>query len=100
MTALEKKYESKSGGVNYVEFSDELESVFTVKGLVKNPTCEITEFIPGEVDPTLNILSPKDQKIYQKIMDRMVEIVRKHVIDPLTYLEDYDFINEGKNSII
>ena len=29
------------------------------------------------------------------LMDRMVEIVRKHVIDPLTYLEDYDFINEG-----
>ena len=95
MIALEKKYETNAEEVNYVEFSDEIESVFTVKGLVKNPTCEVKEFITGEVDPSLNILSAKDQKVYQKIMDRMVEIVRKHVIDPLTYLEDYDFINEG-----
>lgn len=93
MAALERKYESNSGGVNYVEFSDELESVFTAKGLVKNPTHEVKEFITD--DPTLNILSAKDQKVYQKIIDRMVDFVRKHVIDPLTYLEDYDFFSEG-----
>ncbi len=90
---MENKYATSSGGVNYVEFSDELESVFTAKGLVKNPTYEVKEFVTD--DPTLNILSAKDQKVYQKIIDRMVELVRVHVIDPLTYLEDYDFFSEG-----
>ena len=98
LSALEKTYQSREDArmVDYVAFSDEIESVFTIKGLEKNPTIELKEFVPGEVDPTLNILSAKDQKVYQKILDRMVEKVRQRRIDPLTYLEDYDFIKEGK----
>jgi hypothetical protein len=98
---LENAYQSHDDAnmVNYVNFSDEVESVFTQKGLEKNPTAEINQFIPADFDPQVNELSAKDQLIYEKIITRMVEKVRQRRIDPLTYLEDYDFIKEGKFKI-
>jgi Ca2+-binding EF-hand superfamily protein len=97
LSALARTYQSKKDPrmVDYVAFSDEIESVFTVKGLQTNPTYEMTEYIPDDMDPTLNILSAKDQAAYQQIIDGMVEKVRQRRIDPLTYLEDFDFIKEG-----
>ena len=97
LVVLEQAYQSKDDHrmVNYVSFSDEMESVFTKKGLEKNPTMQVEEFIPSDADPQLNDLSARDQIIYEKIINRMVEKVRERRIDPLTYLEDYDFIKEG-----
>lgn len=98
LSALARTYQSKKDPrmVDFVAFSDEIESVFTVKGLQTNPTYEMTEYIPDDMDPTLNILSAKDQAAYQQIIDGMVEKVRQRRIDPLTYLEDFDFIKEGE----
>jgi hypothetical protein len=97
LRALERAFQTKQDPrfVDYVAFSDELESVFTIKGLEKNPTLTPHSFVPNEVDPSLNILSPKEQVVYEKVIDRMVDIVRQRRVDPLTYLEDYDFIKEG-----
>ena len=59
--------------VNYMQFSDEVESIFTHKNLEKTPMAEVQQFVrPIEVD--LNILSPE---ILQKTMHQLAERVRR-----------------------
>ena len=52
--------------VNYMRFSDEVESIFTHKNLEKTPTAEVQQFVPS-VEVDLNILSPEEEQILQKL---------------------------------
>ena len=61
--------------MNYMQFSDEVESIFTHKNLEKTPTAEVQQFIPP-VEVDLNILSPEEEQILQKTMHRLAERVR------------------------
>ncbi|KAI8608640.1 hypothetical protein BC830DRAFT_1162449 [Chytriomyces sp. MP71] len=86
------------GMVNYVHFSDSVESVFTFKGLINAPTMEPIPFIGyenGSVDPSLNRLTESEQKILEGTIARLREKVRERRIDILSYLEDFDFVKEG-----
>ncbi|KAJ3075759.1 hypothetical protein HDU98_006997 [Podochytrium sp. JEL0797] len=82
------------GMVNYVQFSDAVESVFTFKGLINAPTAEPVPFT-GSIDPSLNALTESEQKILDGVVGRLREKVRQCRIDVLSYLEDYDFVQEG-----
>jgi hypothetical protein len=94
---LETLYGADSNMVNYVEFSDAVNSVFTVKDLERNPTIEPETFCGYEngADPTLNILTVEEEKILESAVTRLKEKVRQRRIDVLTYLEDFDFAHEG-----
>ena len=61
--------------VDYMRFSDEVESIFTHKNLEKTPTAEVQQFVPP-VEVDLNILSPEEEQILQKTMHRLAERVR------------------------
>ena len=57
-----------------MQFSDEVESIFTHKNLEKTPTAEVQQFVPS-VEVDLNILSPEEEQILQKTMHRLAERV-------------------------
>ena len=61
--------------VNYMQFSDEVESIFTHKNLEKTPIAGVQQFIPP-VKIDLNILSPEEEQILQKTTHRLAERVR------------------------
>ncbi|KAI8927203.1 hypothetical protein BC831DRAFT_187984 [Entophlyctis helioformis] len=85
--------------VNYVKFSDDVESVFTKKGLVKSPMSEPEPFNVysngWEADPSVNVLSPDERVILDKVLARLQQRVSERRIDVLSYMEDYDFVQEG-----
>ena len=58
-----------------MQFSDEVEFIFTHKNLEKTPTAEVQQFVPP-VEVDLNILSPEEEQILQKTMHRLAERVR------------------------
>jgi hypothetical protein len=61
--------------VDYMAFSDEVESIFTTKHLEKTPTAQVVQFKPNsEVD--CNSLSPEEEQILQKTLHRLAERVR------------------------
>ena len=60
--------------VNYMCFSDEVESIFTRKDLEKTPTAPVEQFVPP-VQVDLNVLSPEVEQILQKTMHRLAERV-------------------------
>jgi hypothetical protein len=98
---LEIKFrnEKDSSQVDYIKFSDEVESVFTKKGLVKAPTEEPERFEVysngWEADPSVNVLTEEENDILVKVMDRLHDKVKNRRIDALSYMEDYDFVQEG-----
>ncbi|KAJ3031489.1 UNVERIFIED_CONTAM: hypothetical protein HDU68_003429 [Siphonaria sp. JEL0065] len=100
LETLEALYQNNydPGMVNYVQFSDAVESVFTFKGLINAPTMEPTPFTGGEngsIDPSLSALTESEQKILDGVVVRLCEKVRQRRIDVLSYLEDFDFVKEG-----
>ena len=83
--------------VDYIAFSDAIESVFTMKGLERSPQSEpgIFQGYENGADPTLNVLDENEEKIFQQTIKRLHAKVLERRIDPLSYLEDYDFVREG-----
>ena len=61
--------------VDYMRFSDEIESIFTCKDLEKTPTAEVVQFVPP-VDVNMYVLSPEEEQTLQKTMHRLAERVR------------------------
>ncbi|KAJ1543221.1 hypothetical protein HK405_009429 [Cladochytrium tenue] len=83
--------------VNYVAFSDAVESVFTVKGLEMMPLTQ-----PESVDAVLErrlspcpALDEREETLLRRVLARLLEKVSQRRIDPLQYLEDFDFVREG-----
>jgi Ca2+-binding EF-hand superfamily protein len=96
---LESKYAGPNGTVRYVDFSDDVESVFTKKGLEKNPT-DVPEIFDvysngWETDTFINNVSSEDEIILKEVMKRFHERVLQRKVDALSYMEDYDFVKEG-----
>ena len=61
-------------GVDYMTFSDEIESVFTTKGLEKNPTAELELFIPLAQGKPISLIA-EDEQIADKAMHKLAEKV-------------------------
>ncbi|XP_071953709.1 uncharacterized protein [Antedon mediterranea] len=80
--------------VQYLLFSDEIESIFTLKNLEKAPEVTPTQFIPPvEVDQ--NILSPEAEAMLMRTMRRLAEKVRQRRIQLFPLFEDYDRVHNG-----
>ncbi|KAJ3272592.1 hypothetical protein HDV01_005435 [Terramyces sp. JEL0728] len=98
---LEDHYSDGTGNVDYIKFSDKVESVFTKKGLEKDPTNqpEIFDIYSNgwETDTDANILTAEDEVVLKAVMKRLHDRARQRRIDALAYMEDYDFVKEVLN---
>ena len=65
--------------MEYMRFSDEIESVFTRKDLEKTPTAEVVQFVPP-VGVNMYVLSPEEEQTLQKTMHRLAERVLGTII--------------------
>jgi hypothetical protein len=96
---LAAKFAGPDDTVRYVEFVDSVECVFTKKGLESSPTDVFDVFDVysngWETDSFINILDPADKPVLEKVMKRIQEKVKERRIEALSYMEDYDFVNEG-----
>ena len=64
--------------VNYAAFSNEIESIFTTKGLEKTPTADVDVFVPpGEVG--VSPLSPEEGEIFHRVMQKLADKVSSTV---------------------
>ena len=60
--------------MEYLAFSDEIESVFTTKGLEKYPTAEVQVFVPP-VEVGLQPFNTEESELFEKAMHRLAEAV-------------------------
>ncbi|XP_013383058.1 uncharacterized protein LOC106153608 [Lingula anatina] len=93
---LEDKYKSfqQPEYVEYLKFSDEMESVFTTKELEKAPMLDVEQFKPP-VEWEQNQLLPEAEEMAKRCMDRLAEKVRKHRMQLFPLFEDYDRVHNG-----
>ena len=56
--------------MDYMRFSDDVESIFTHKDLEKTPTAEVQQFVPP-MEVGMDVLSPEEEQILQKTMHRL-----------------------------
>ncbi|XP_071105662.1 EF-hand calcium-binding domain-containing protein 6-like [Haliotis cracherodii] len=96
VSLLEDKYESRRDPdyIDYLAFSDELESIFTVKDLEKAPLQETVQFQPP-VEWELNVLPADSEAKFQACMAKIAEKVRKHRMQLFPLFEDYDRVHNG-----
>ncbi|XP_060063466.1 uncharacterized protein LOC132543930 [Ylistrum balloti] len=93
---LEDRYQSigDADHVDYVRFSDEMESIFTFKELEKAPLQNPVQFKPPQ-EWALNKLEGENQVKWQACMNRIAEKVRKHQMQLFPLFEDYDRVHNG-----
>ena len=60
--------------MEYLAFSDEIESVFTTKGLEKCPTAEVQVFVPP-VEVGLQPFNTEESELFEEAMHRLAEAV-------------------------
>jgi len=96
LAILEDHYQAEGypDYVNYVPFSDEIESIFTTKHLEKAPLLEVEQYKPSVVCE-LNELSEEMENLLQICMRRLAEQVRKNRIQLFPLFEDYDRVHNG-----
>lgn len=77
---LENMYKLEDGRVNYAKFIDDVEIVFTKKGLDKDPlTKPPVHVIPTFLDPRDALTSREEEELHV-LMLRLGEVVGKHRI--------------------
>ncbi|XP_070544504.1 uncharacterized protein [Ptychodera flava] len=80
--------------VEYLQFNDEIESIFTVKNLEKAPLLTPQQYrVPVEVEQ--NGLTDGDRMIYNSTMDRLADKVRMRRMQLFPLFEDYDRVHNG-----
>ncbi|KAJ3343918.1 hypothetical protein HDU93_005201 [Gonapodya sp. JEL0774] len=81
--------------VNYIRFSDDFESVFTTKGMEKNPLLEPAQFdlyyhdTPDD-DEGRHVLTEDEEQHVHAIIARFGKKVRERRMDLLPYFLDFD----------
>lgn len=83
--------------VDYLRFQDEIESIFTEKGLEKNPLAQPVQFTPP-VEWQQNELSEEAEIVFKMAMERVAEHVRKTRTQLFPLFEDYDRVHNGSVS--
>lgn len=102
MRAIETAYKNNDDPscVDYVRFCDEIDSVFTLKGLAKNPTAFPAQFnnyiYANGAKPLTPINESQESPELLKVLHRLSGKVEQRRLDVCSYLEDCDFRNEGK----
>lgn len=76
--------------VNYKQLIDEVETVFTLKGLEKDPNTRPDEFkLPEFLDPEKR-LSEEDNIMLNEVMIKLALLMRKYRVMPKAYFKDAD----------
>ncbi|XP_074647534.1 uncharacterized protein LOC141903328 [Tubulanus polymorphus] len=93
---LEDRFESPNhmDYVDYRAFSDEIESIFTMKDLEKSPLSQPVQFKPP-VEWEQNSLPQGADEMFQKCMERLAEKVGKQRMQLFPLFEDYDRVHNG-----
>lgn len=84
----------KDKHIRYLDFCEELETVFTVPHLDKNPLTEVKQFKPP-VEWERNDLEPIEETIYEMAMQRLSEHIKKTRIQLHPLFEDYDRVHNA-----
>lgn len=84
----------KQNHIRYLDFCGELETVFTVPHLDKNPLCEVKQFKPP-VEWERNDLEEVEETIYEMAMQRLSEHIKKTRIQLHPLFEDYDRVHNA-----
>lgn len=95
-TLIEKfKLESDSNLVDYVSFNEEIEGIFTKKGLEKAPTVKPEEFkVPTIIDPD-DVLNDAEEKSLEDCLQRIGVEVKNRRLLLKPFFQDKDKINCG-----
>jgi len=83
--------------VDYLHFSDDIESVFTVKGLEKNPLYEPKQF-HAHLEEDKTKLGNEEEFMLNSVMHRLADRVRLRRIQILPLFGDYDRVHNGSVS--
>lgn len=76
--------------VNYKQLIDEVETVFTLKGLEKDPNVRPQEFsLPEFLDPEKRLLE-EDNILLNEVMFKLALLMRKYRVMPKAYFKDAD----------
>ena len=89
---LEKYFEVEGDKLRvcYKKLIDEVETVFTLKGLEKDPLVRPTEYsIPDFLDPEKR-LSESDNVFLNEVMIKLALLMRKYRVLPKAYFKDAD----------
>jgi hypothetical protein len=85
--------------VDYIAFSDEMESVFTKKGLERTPTSlptEFTNYVYESGSRPFQLVDPSlESPVLNRVLSRLAESIRERRLDMHSYLANFDFVNEG-----
>ncbi|KAJ3144617.1 hypothetical protein HDU89_008122 [Geranomyces variabilis] len=92
--------ENGDNAVSYSFFADEIDAVFTKKGLERTPLAEPEVFpepgsLPARERETGVVVRDEEQVVLDAVMTRLREAVKVRRIEVLGYLEDFDDVNEG-----
>ena len=80
--------------VDYYQFCDDVESVFTQKGLEKNPTAVPIQFKPNSLLCN-NKISQEAEDLLENVIQRLAGRVRIRRIQVFPFFEDYDRVHNG-----
>jgi Ca2+-binding EF-hand superfamily protein len=81
--------------VFYKDLIEEVETVFTVKGLEKDPLLRPTEFkTPDFLNPEMR-LNKEEEIFLDQTMRKLANLVRKYRVNPKTFFRDADRANMG-----
>ncbi|KAI8820503.1 uncharacterized protein EV422DRAFT_73393 [Fimicolochytrium jonesii] len=101
LRALSKLYSEKQDGmVSFQRFADDVDSVFTKKGLEKDPLGEPDAFPPpGEPSSRERKaganLTGEETNTLRNVLAKVRKVLEVRRIELLTFLEDYDKVKEG-----
>lgn len=74
--------------VEYKSLVEEVETVFTIKGLEKDPLKRPKEFtVPDFLDPEKR-LSPEDSEFLHQVMVKLALLMKKYRVMPKAYFKD------------
>lgn len=80
--------------VDYRQFCDEIESIFTTKDLEKNPLLEVNQFQPPN-EMEINELTPEAEELLRGCCGKLAERVRVGRMQLFPLFEDYDRVHIG-----
>ncbi|XP_011673543.2 uncharacterized protein LOC594672 [Strongylocentrotus purpuratus] len=80
--------------VEYLAFSDHVESIFTLKNLEKDPLITPEQFKPA-VQVEKNILTGAEENILKNTVEKLAQKVNKGRVQLYPLFEDYDRVHNG-----
>lgn len=83
------------GFIEYLAFSNEVESIFTLNNLEKRPLITPTQYDPPVEWQQNSLTDPEEQTIFKESLDRLGTYIRKTRVQLFPLFEDYDRVHNG-----